>query len=92
MAWHIYNNKEEYQPLCWEVKALSFDTYEDAKFFLDSLLLCFDSTESWESFMSGVVINEDTLYYDYGTIDATGKYLALQENGELGLCKVKEDI
>ena len=61
---HIYNM--EHNPLCWEGKALEFDTWEGAERFMRSIDPFFD-----EAIMDEAVISNGILYYDGGYIDAT---------------------
>lgn len=63
MKWHIYNM--DHEPLCWEDKALEFDTRKDAEKFLDSI-----PTSKFEDEMP--IIVEDILYYDGGYMNASG--------------------
>lgn len=63
MKWHIYNM--DHEPLCWDDKALEFDTREDAEKFLGSI-----PTSDLEDEMP--IIAENILYYDGGYMNASG--------------------
>ena len=69
MKFHVYN--EEHEPLCWEGKALEFDTRDTVHAFLRDVD---------EELLEQVVIIEDILYYDDGYINATN--LRISEDGE----------
>ena len=69
MKFHIYNT--EHEPLCWEDKALEFDTRKSAEAFLCGVD---------EELLEGIVITEDILYYDGGYLNAT--YLRISDDGE----------
>lgn len=60
MKWHIYNM--EHEPLCWDNKALEFDSPEDAHDFLRDVD---------DALLDGVVVVQDILFYDGGYINAT---------------------
>lgn len=66
MKWHIYG--PEHYPLCWDDKALEFDTNMSAREFLASAI---ENSEWSEEFWVEVEIEKDILYYDGGYIDAT---------------------
>lgn len=68
MKWHIWSSKLEEYPLCWEDKALEFDTEADARSFLEYAIR---ASEHNEEFYKDVVVSESILYYDGGYIDAT---------------------
>ena len=61
MKWHIYH-KITGEPLCWDKKALEFDTKEDTENFLGSVILNF--LGNVEDFDKNTEIKEDILYYD----------------------------
>lgn len=69
MKFHVYN--EEHKPLCWEGKALEFDTRDAVYAFLRDVD---------EELLEHIVIAEDILYYDGGYINATN--LRISEDGE----------
>ena len=66
MKWHIYGL--ENHPLCWDDKALEFDTNMDAREFLKTAM---DNSLWSEDFWVEAEIKEDILYYDGGYMDAT---------------------
>ena len=70
MKFHIYN--PDHEPLCWEDKALEFDTLAAANAFLRSV--------GDEDLLEDAVIAENILYYDGGYLNAT--YLRVSEDGE----------
>ena len=80
MKWHIYNS--ENNPLCWDDKAIEFDTKESAERFLHSYVdFQYDSYEEYcQTF--GVVIKEGILFYDYGYINCTNKIVKYNEEIE----------
>lgn len=79
MKWHIYNM--EHEPLCWEDKALEFDTLESAnKFFKDVEKVISEDG----GILDNAIIVEDILYYDGGYINATGLSVVDDELVELG--------
>ena len=59
MKWYIFNPNEE--PLCWDEKALEFDTKEDAEVFLKSADIP----------MEEVSIENCIFYYDGGYLNAS---------------------
>ncbi len=63
MKFHIYNM--EHEPLCWEDKALEFDTFKAALRFLYEV----DAINA--DLLANAAINEDILYYDGGYVNAT---------------------
>jgi len=67
--WHIYH-KRTGEPLCWDEKALEFDTREDTEVFLYSIILNY--LGDVEDFDKNVEIKEDILFYDDGYLNATG--------------------
>jgi hypothetical protein len=69
MKWHIYNT--EHEPLCWDNKALEFDSPEDAHDFLRDVD---------DALLDGVAVVQDILFYDGGYINATD--LRIQEDEE----------
>ena len=76
---HIYNM--EHEPLCWEDKALEFDTLESAnKFFKDVKKVISEDG----GILDNAIIVEDILYYDGGYINATGLSVVDDELIELG--------
>ena len=70
MKWHIYH-KITGEPLCWDKKALEFDTKEDTENFLGSVILNY--LGNVEDFDKNTEIKEDILYYDDGYLNATAK-------------------
>ena len=79
MKWHIYNINHE--PLCWEDKALEFDTLESAnKFFKDVEKVISEDG----GILDNAIIVEDILYYDGGYINATNLSVVDDELVELG--------
>ena len=79
MKWHIYNMNNE--PLCWDDKALEFDTLESAnKFFKDVEKVISEDG----GILDNAIIVEDILYYDGGYINATGLSVVDDELVELG--------
>ena len=75
---HIYNM--EHEPLCWEDKALEFDTLESAnKFLKDVEEFIFEDG----GILDNTIIVEDILYYDGGYINATGMSVVDDELVEL---------
>lgn len=78
MKFHIYNENYPDQPLCEDGKALEFDTEEDAKFFLNSVI------ENTDFDVNGAYIVADILYYDGGYINGTGCFI----NKKGHLCKI----
>ena len=74
MKWHIYNMNHE--PLCWDDKALDFDTQQDALRFINSI----NGKINDEDFSDdNFVIVEDILYYDGGYLNATGCVVEVDE-------------
>ena len=71
MKFHIYNM--EHEPLCWEGKALEFDTFKSAIRFLYEV----DAVDA--NLLANAAINEDILYYDGGYINATNLTIANDE-------------
>lgn len=65
MKWHIYQDD---LPLCWDDKALEFDTEIAAREFLLSAIKnsCFDDT-----FWVNAELKKDILFYDTGNLNAT---------------------
>lgn len=78
MKWHIFNEHNE--PLCWDDKALEFDTKEFAERFLHSHVdTMYDSYEEYcETF--GITFKECILYYDDGYFNATNKIVVYEED------------
>ena len=74
MKWHIYNEKFSAQPLTWDGAALEFDTKEDAERFIASLPITEDN--------DGAYTTEDILFYDGGYLNATGKIVEYDIDGE----------
>ena len=66
VKWHIYNVNHE--PLCWNEKALEFNSKESAKEFLTSAI---NSEEHSYYFFENLNIIEDILHYSGGYLDAT---------------------
>ena len=60
MKFHIYNM--EHEPLCWDDKALEFNSANDAYDFLRDVD---------EDLIEECVVVQDILYYDGGYINAT---------------------
>ena len=79
MKWHIYNM--EHEPLCWEDKALEFDTLESANKFLKDVEKVISEDGG---ILDNAIIVEDILYYDGGYINATGLSVVDDELVELG--------
>ena len=78
MKWHIYG--PENHPLCWDDKALEFDTNVDAREFLKTAM---DNSLWSEDFWVEAEIKENILYYDGGYMDATNLRVGWDEyNGE----------
>ena len=78
MKWHIYNSNHE--PLCWDGKALEFDTDIDAKDFLTSAII---HSEYDADFYNEAVIEKDILHYDGEILNATNFLVRWdEENGE----------
>ena len=70
MKYHIYETRDCVNPLCWDDKALEFDTLETAGNFLYAILeIVKDTTE--EEIYKNATIKRDILYYDGGYLDAT---------------------
>ena len=78
MKWHIYNM--EHEPLCWENKALEFDTLESANKFLKDVEKVISEDGG---ILDNAIIVEDILYYDSGYINATGMSVVDDELVEL---------
>ena len=78
MKWHIFNEYNE--PLCWDGKALEFDTKASAERFLHSHIdTMYDSYEEYcKTF--GVAIKECIFYYDGGYLNATNKVVVYEED------------
>ena len=78
LKWHIFNEHNE--PLCWDDKALEFDTKESAERFLHSHVdTMYDSYEEYcETF--GITFKECILYYDGGYFNATNKIVVYEED------------
>ena len=66
MKWHIYGPDRE--PLCWNGKALEFDSDSDASEFLDSAI---SNAEYDIEIYSDAVIEHDILNYEKGFLNAT---------------------
>jgi ribA/ribD-fused uncharacterized protein len=66
--WHIFNDVHE--PLCWEDRALDFDTQLSAYDFLHSAKEA-DSRD--EEFWENITVQKVILYYDGGHLNATNK-------------------
>ena len=80
MKWHIYNEKFPAQPLTWNGAALEFDTEEDAEKFIASLPIIEDN--------DGAYVTEGILFYDGGYLNATGKIIEYDIDGEEILVEV----
>ncbi len=74
MKWHIYGPDRE--PLCWNGKALEFDSDSDASEFLNSAI---SNSEHDIEFYSEAEIRQDILYYDGGYLNATHLRVAWDE-------------
>lgn len=86
MKWFIYNC-EFNEPLCWEGKVLEFDTEEQAKVFLSSI-----PPVGYEHITdTNIEIKNCILYYDGGHLNASGKILIYDENGEEILANMEEE-
>ena len=85
LKWHIFNESNE--PLCWDDKALEFNTKESAERFLHSHVdTMYDSYEEYcETF--GVTIKECILYYAGGYLNATNKIVVYKEDDWEGYLK-----
>ena len=70
MKYHIYETKECVNPLCWDDKALEFDTLESAAKFLCALFEIVKNTGEEEAY-ENATIKQDMLYYDGGYLNAT---------------------
>lgn len=66
--WHIWNNSDKEYPLCWNDRALEFDTKDQALEFLHSAIETFSFDDD---FWKNHLIDEDILYYDGGYINAS---------------------
>lgn len=82
MKWHIYNEKFPAQPLTWDGAALEFDTKEDAERFIASLPITEDN--------DGAYTTEGILFYDGGYLNATGKIMEYDTDGEEILVEVTQ--
>lgn len=70
IKYHIYETKEGVNPLCWDDKALEFDTIESAcRFLCDLFEIVKDTNE--EEIYKNASVKHDILYYDGGYLDAT---------------------
>ena len=83
MKWHIYNMNNE--PLCWDDKALDFDTEQDARRFIDSVNNEINDEDFSED---NFVIIEDILYYDGGYLNASGFIVEVDDEGEAYLYRL----
>lgn len=82
MKWHIFESPEGTEPLCWDDKALEFDTEEAAERFLREA----KKHETDDEFFLTATIRECILYYDTGYLNATDIHLISdEETGELAL-------
>lgn len=70
MKYHIYETRECVNPLCWDDKALEFDTFKAAVNFLCAILKIVEDTDE-ENLYLMATIKQDILYYDGGYLDAT---------------------
>ena len=66
--WHIWNNSNKEYPLCWDDRALEFDTKDQALEFLHSAI---ETCSFDDDFWKHNFIDEDILYYDGGYINAS---------------------
>lgn len=84
MKWHIYHVMTG-EPLCWDEKALEFDTKESSEDFLGSIILnCYGNVEDFDKH---AIVKEDILYYDGGYLNATDYLVERDFNNELYLLK-----
>ena len=74
MKWHIYNTDFPGQPLTWDGAALEFDTKEDAERFMYSLPICEENLNAY--------VKSGILFYDGGYLNATGKIMIYNTDGE----------
>lgn len=70
MKYHIYETRDCVNPLCWDEKALEFDTIESACRFLCDLFEIVKDTGEAEIYENATV-KHDILYYDGGYLNAT---------------------
>lgn len=70
MKYHIYETREYVNPLCWDDKALEFDTIESACRFLCAIFKIVRDTNE-ENLYQTATIKQDILYYDGGYLNAT---------------------
>ena len=80
LKWHIYNKDYPSQPLAWDGAALEFDTEESAQRFLESLPICEKYRRAY--------IKSGILFYDGGYLNATGKIVEYNTDGEEILVEV----
>lgn len=80
LKWHIYNKDYPNQPLTWDGAALEFDTEESAQKFLESLPI-------YEKYQHAYV-KSGILFYDGGYLNATGKIMEYNTDGEEILVEV----
>ena len=70
MKYHIYETRDCVNPLCWDDKALEFDTIESTcRFLCDLFEIVKDTNE--EEIYKNATVKHDILYYDGGYLDAT---------------------
>ena len=63
-----WNNSDKKYPLCWDDRALEFDTKDQAlEFFHSAIETCSSDDDFWKD----NIIDEDILYYDGGYINAS---------------------
>ena len=82
MKWHIFNKYDE--PLCWDDKAMEFDTKESAERLLHSHVDYF--YDNFEGYCQnvGLIIKEGILYYDSGYLNCTHKIVKYNEETDEG--------
>lgn len=66
MKWHIIGPGDS--PLCWGDKALEFNTEEDARDFLASVIA---EEQPEDGFYECAIVKEGVLYYDGGYLNVT---------------------
>lgn len=82
MKWYIFESPEGIEPLCWDDKALEFNTEEAAERFLREA----KENEANDEFFLTAAIRECFLYYGTDYINATNIHLVSdEETGELML-------
>ena len=70
MKYHIYETRDCVNPLCWDEKALEFDTIESAcRFLCDFFEIVKDTGEA--EIYENATVKHDILYYDGGYLNAT---------------------